>query len=193
MTSKRTAATPDPSLLDWVARISAGLTQRRIRHALVGGIALAAHGFVRATTDIDIVVPDVSSLQVLRAALTDLGLLNASKSPTKFRRVQILRALIPQGAELVVLDVVFAPPAMASSLVARQVTAQIAGEQVPIVGVDDLVLLKLLRDSPQDRIDIDRLREVAKLDRRYLRRLARELGIESRLDARLARTRRKRS
>jgi hypothetical protein len=166
-----------------------------VPHALVGGIAVAAHGFVRATTDIDVVVPSLDLLEPLRTALTELGLLNATKAPTKFRRIQILRALIPQGddAELVVLDVLFAPQALADSIVTRIVTAEIAGDSVPIASVDDLILLKLLRDSPQDRIDIDRLAELVKLDRRYLRARAKRLGIETRLARALPDGRRNRS
>src|SRR5262245_16763823 len=61
------ANTPDLSLLEGTvaARVVAAmrtasqtLTSLRIRHALAGGLAVGAHGYPRATQDVDLLVGD---------------------------------------------------------------------------------------------------------------------------------------
>jgi len=55
-------------------RIVAALNDAGIAYVIVGGIAVAAHGVVRATRDLDLVPePDVANLELLAHALTDLG------------------------------------------------------------------------------------------------------------------------
>jgi hypothetical protein len=46
-----------PATLDDLKTLLRSLNQHRVDYFLIGGYALAAHGYQRATTDIDIVVP----------------------------------------------------------------------------------------------------------------------------------------
>jgi hypothetical protein len=49
------------------------LHQREVRFVVIGGLAVAAHGYVRATEDLDIVPdPDRENLRRLSNALVDL-------------------------------------------------------------------------------------------------------------------------
>ena len=55
-------------------RIAAGLNASDVAYVIVGGLAVAAHGVVRATRDLDLVPePSTENLDRLAAALTDLG------------------------------------------------------------------------------------------------------------------------
>ncbi len=55
-------------------RIVAALNDAGIAYVIVGGIAVAAHGVVRATRDLDLVPePDVANLELLAETLSDLG------------------------------------------------------------------------------------------------------------------------
>ncbi len=46
-----------PATLDDLKTLLRSLSQHHVDYFLIGGYALAAHGYQRATTDIDIVVP----------------------------------------------------------------------------------------------------------------------------------------
>ena len=46
-----------PATLDDLKTLLRSLNQHRVDYLLIGGYALAAHGYSRATTDIDVVVP----------------------------------------------------------------------------------------------------------------------------------------
>lgn len=47
-----------PRVRDAAIKTSARLTDLGIRHALAGGLAVGAHGYIRATTDVDFLVGD---------------------------------------------------------------------------------------------------------------------------------------
>ena len=171
------------SLVEWVARASDALTRRAVRHAVVGAIALSVHGYVRATVDIDILI-EPHDLPKARVVLQELGFLQTQSKPLHFKRATIVRALVPSGpdGEPLIFDVVMVDERLATSALQRAGVAEINELEVPIVSPEDLVLLKLLRDSDQDRIDIRNLAAQAALDRRYLRTKAKVLRIVSRLN-----------
>jgi len=53
-----------------LAALLAALHAAGVRHVVIGGVAVAAHGFVRATADVDLVpAPDPDNLLALGNAL----------------------------------------------------------------------------------------------------------------------------
>ncbi len=59
--------------LDDVLGVFAALEREGVRYALFGGLAMAAHGFDRATRDLDLfVAPDPDNVERLRAALASV-------------------------------------------------------------------------------------------------------------------------
>lgn len=67
---------PDAMRLEDVLTVLDALERAGVRYAVFGGLAMAAHGFDRATRDLDLfVAPDVANVERLREALTaeDLG------------------------------------------------------------------------------------------------------------------------
>jgi hypothetical protein len=55
-------------------RILAALNAAGVAYVIVGGIAVAAHGAIRATADVDVVPdPSATNLDSLAAVLNDLG------------------------------------------------------------------------------------------------------------------------
>ena len=60
-------------LLDDVLTVLDALERAGVRYAVFGGLAMAAHGFDRATRDLDLfVAPDATNVERLRAALTEV-------------------------------------------------------------------------------------------------------------------------
>src|SRR4051812_42388109 len=55
-------------------RIVAALNDAGVAYVIVGGLAVAAHGVVRATRDVDLVpAPDLANLDLLAGTLSELG------------------------------------------------------------------------------------------------------------------------
>lgn len=136
------------------------LAAHQVRFAVVGGFALAAHGVVRATEDLDLVV--------------ERGLVNAT------RLVEALRDLGSTWHEPLSPEVLVRPIDARISSSAGQIhlLRQVAG--VPSyealerewIAVDDvefevatnsaLRAMKLAAGRPKDLIDVDELDEIAK-------------------------------
>ena len=63
--------------MSFLHRVCQALTERDVRYALVGGHAVALHGAVRGTVDVDIALAwSRSALQATQRALTDIGLVS---------------------------------------------------------------------------------------------------------------------
>jgi hypothetical protein len=55
-----------------LATLTAKLRERSIDHALIGGLAMAAHGVVRETQDLDLLV-DGASTEAVHEVMAELG------------------------------------------------------------------------------------------------------------------------
>ena len=67
-------ATGEDSVHDTLNRLVRRLEELRVPYAIVGGMALAIHGFVRATVDVDVLVTP-EGLKLIHASLDGLGYL----------------------------------------------------------------------------------------------------------------------
>jgi hypothetical protein len=136
----------------WRAMVDASKSLRSlgIGHALVGGLAVGAHGWPRATRDVDFLVDDSAWSK------TESG-------------VVILRAGIPVEAHGVAVDTVSVRDDERHLLAALE-AAEIS-EGIPVIPIDALIYLKLASPRSQDRQDVLNLVSAgADLDRvrRYL-------------------------
>ena len=119
----------------WRAMIDASrtLSSLGIGHALVGGLAIGAYGWPRATRDVDFLVDD--------------GAWSKSESG-----VVILRAGIPVEAHGISIDTISVRDDE-RHLLAAIVRAEIS-EGIPVIAVEALVYLKLASPRSQDRQDV---------------------------------------
>ena len=70
----------------WILRLAAALDEAKVPYAVVGGYAVALHGAVRGTMDIDLVIPwTEESFNTTEATLKSLGL--QSRLPVTAREV----------------------------------------------------------------------------------------------------------
>jgi len=149
-------------------------------NALIGALAVAAHGYIRATDDIDF----VSSVdpKEIQARLAKGGI--ASKT----RRGDALEGDIPSvvygQADGFRFDVLFPPVPIDWS---RTVILPLAeGSRLRVVDLDALVRLKLRAGGPQDLIDVVHLvRLHSEIEERALA-LADGYGVRERLEEWLA-------
>jgi len=116
--------------------------------ALIGALAVAAHGYVRATDDIDFV--SAASPKEIQARLAKAGI------SSKIRRGDALEGDIPSvvhgRADGLRFEVLSPPvPIDWSRTVALPLSE---GSQLRVVDLDALVRLKLRAGGPQDLIDV---------------------------------------
>jgi len=136
----------------WRAMVdsSRALTELGIRHALVGGLAVGAHGWPRATKDVDFLVDDTAWTK------TAAGLV-------------VMRAGLPVEAHGVAVDTLSMRDDEKHLLAA--IEAPEISEGVPVAPVEAVVYLKLLSPRSKDRLDLVELVRVgidAKRVREYL-------------------------
>ncbi|HCU53656.1 MAG TPA: hypothetical protein DIC36_05035 [Gammaproteobacteria bacterium] len=150
--------------MSFLARVAAALDAAGVRYALVGGYAVALHGAVRGTVDVDIILAwNVRTLRAAEQALHGLGLV--SRLPItaddmfrfrdEYRRNRNLlawnfynpRDLTEQ------LDVV-----ISTDLKGKKVRSiQTAEGRVRLLSRADLIAMKRASGRPQDLADIEAL------------------------------------
>ena len=146
-------------------RVTRAFAKARVRYALVGGYAVALHGAIRGTMDIDLVIrfEEKTSLAAERA-LRSIGL--EPRLPVTAQEVFRFRDEYIVNRNLMAWS--FANPSLPSELVDIVLThdldeldtktVRVDGSQVRIVALDDLIAIKVKSGRPQDREDVRALR-----------------------------------
>lgn len=144
--------------------VAAGaMVEAGARFVVIGGFAVIANRFVRATEDVDFLVPDDSAndRRVL-AALQKLGALRQrDEAPLRDEHLlgqTHLRALTEAG----VIDVLRggSPPLDFETVESDAMRADYDGLEFPIASLRSIVGFKRLAGRPQDRQDLERLAEI---------------------------------
>jgi predicted nucleotidyltransferase len=154
-------------LPDIAARLSRALTEAGVPHAISGALAMAAHGYVRATRDIDILVATsaIRWPEVFRI-VRDHGFEGEETDLIAALRERSVAALTSGPATVEILVPVLP---YHNTLVSRAVTIEVLGVPVPFVSPEDLVVLKALWHRTKDVADIKALLTATGLDRGYIR------------------------
>ena len=145
-------------------RICGALRDAGVRYAIVGGYAVALHGAVRGTIDIDVALPwSHQDLRAAEAALTGIGLV--SRLPLTAHEVHAFRDEYISERGLVAWN--FYNPEDPSEQVdlviaydltgKRTTTVELAGGPVQVLAVDDLIDMKRASGRPQDLEDAEAL------------------------------------
>lgn len=151
--------------------------QRGDRWYLFGAQAVVAHGFPRTTGDVDVtVVPADGDARALAAALVSAGLtLRVSDLDDFVDRTAVLPFHHePTGLGL---DVVLGASGLERDCLDRAVAVDIGDGAVPVIRVEDLIVLKVLSGRPKDVEDVRSIlrRRRRTLDLVHVRSLLAEL------------------
>ena len=150
--------------MTFLERVCGGLNRARVRYVIVGGYAVALHGAIRGTLDIDIALRwTINDLQKAEAALLELGLI--SHLPITAQDVFNFREEYIRNRNLIAwnfnnpadpseqLDVVINFDADGKSAITRQ----IGEESVPVLNIEDLIQMKKESGRQQDIEDVKAL------------------------------------
>jgi len=148
-------------LYDEFSAIIEALEDAAIPYAVRGGMAMAIHGFPRATVDVDLLVP-IDAAERVFSSVRPLGYdlladpMTFADGAVEMRRVS---KVDPAAGDLLSLDLVLVTPAVARSWESRMRVAWERGA-LSVVSRSGLVALKKLRGSGQDQDDIRNLESV---------------------------------
>jgi len=152
-------------LLEELKKLTQKLDQSGIDYALCGGLALAIYAKPRATLDIDIMVqPDDFSETEKEAK--ELGY-TMSSAMMEFSdgavKLQRLSKVDKAAGEYFMLDLLLVTPEIKNAWDDRK-TIEWEGHPLKVASPQGLILLKSLRNSGQDKDDIEYLRSLENED-----------------------------
>jgi hypothetical protein len=148
------------------------LSEHRVEFVVIGGLAVALHGYVRATKDLDI-VPEQSranltglwnALSEIDAAPTELADFRTEEMPIAFSRDTLIEvggnwAFYTRLGRIDVMQWVKGAESYAELRVgAERVEELSVGYPIWVAGLDDLISMKEAAGRDLDRIDITALR-----------------------------------
>ncbi len=137
------------------------LQQTGVEFLIIGAHALSVHGVTRATGDLDIVVATtahnaerlVQALNLFGARLSEHGI-----SAADFRRADMVYQMGLPPRRIDVLTSI--DGCRFEDAWAARVHVEVAGRQLPFLGLADLIANKQATGRPKDLLDIELLREV---------------------------------
>ena len=148
----------------FVIEVINALTAHKVPYALVGGYAVALHGAVRGTVDIDVVIAlDRDTYQRAETALASLALkprLPVTAAEIFEFREEYIRnrnltawSFFNPGNPLQIVDILVTEDLANLTTVTRKAF----GHKLKIASVEDLIRMKRKSARPQDLADIDAL------------------------------------
>ena len=131
------------------------LNDADVRYLIIGATAFAAHGWVRATADLDLFVDaDAENIERLRSVLTSFGYDISDADAEDFREYKILLRQYELPLDLhpfVAGDLDFA------ACWERRVMAEVGGVEAPFAALEDLMAMKRAAGRPKDLEDLRQL------------------------------------
>jgi len=139
--------------LSLLGTVASELRRRGVAFAVVGAGALAVHGVVRATRDVDLLALDAGCLDDttwagLQASGCDVDVRRGDTDDPLAGVVRVRRSDDEQ------VDVLVGRSPWQAGVLERAVPHTVAGARVPVASRADLVLLKLYAGGPQDAWDV---------------------------------------
>ena len=164
----------------------------QLPYAIMGGIAVRAHGLPRPTFDVDFVLAvPLERREGLFAAIEEAGY----TVPDHYRGgwvdsvggMPLFKVRLFIEGRGIDADIFLMENDFQRDVMSRRIIDEIEGKPVRLITAEDLILFKLLAGRPRDLLDIkDILFMQGQLDEGYMRRWAAPLGVSEQLEQALA-------
>lgn len=135
-------------VLQALREVSRMLTERGVRHAVIGGIAVGAYGWPRATRDVDLLLGNEAWERQPSGEL-------------------LARVELPEFVNDIPID--YLPIDVAGDFLAQAFERPLWSQGVPIAPVEILVCTKLIRLAMRDQADIVEIVKAKRIDRDEVR------------------------
>jgi hypothetical protein len=138
----------------------------KIKYALIGGYALALHGILRATVDIDFVLSlRLNDFELAEEALAGIGL--RSRLPIRAQEVIKMREEYITRRNLLAWSFVdYKDPARQVDILITKDLRDLeverisaGGKKLSVISLKELLKMKVEAGRPQDLVDVQRIRE----------------------------------
>jgi hypothetical protein len=135
------------------------LNKKRVEYVVVGGYAVAFHGYVRATKDIDIFFNNsIKNIQRLKLVLNEFGLSDDQLSDVAFSEQG---KIIRMGVLPVMIELINTISGVSFKTAWKNRVAGMYGKaKVNYLSKRDLVKNKKASGRPRDLIDVEELKRV---------------------------------
>jgi predicted nucleotidyltransferase len=170
-------------LIPTLSSVIRALNQQGVNYALAGGLAYSALVEPRATTDVDLLIllenPSPDKVAGLFSSVFDS--LVPHPGPMVFKGIPIWRVVGVLDEKEVVVDLLIAQSDFLRQALARKRTVDFLGLPLPIVTLEDLVILKAMAGRLQDRADLEKIKQQPDLqvDWDYVRHWQEKLGLQT--------------
>lgn len=152
-----------------VYEITDVFSKKKIPFAIVGGLALAFHGIVRNTVDVDLVISlTAPQLEKAEQALKEIGL--QSRIPVRAKDIAAFRKEYIRDRNLIAWSFVdFKNPLRQVDILIHlsledlpHQTIKVGGVRIPVATLQALAEMKKTAGRPQDLVDLERIYEKIK-------------------------------
>ncbi len=151
----------------FLLKVVNSLERQGVPYALVGGHAVALHGAVRGTIDLDFVIQlNEKAFQSVEQALFDIGL--KSRLPVNAEDIFRFREEYIKNRNLIawsfynpnnpieIVDIIITEDLQKM----KTITKKIVGKNIRLLSIPDLIAMKLKSNRPQDIEDIKALEKL---------------------------------
>jgi hypothetical protein len=147
-------------LVHALSTLIADFNKRGLLYALAGGWAYSALVEPRATTDIDLLLlVERPSRETLHSLLSpQFDSLVVHPAPMVFQGISIWRTVGISGGQEVVVDILLADSEYLQLALGRRRMVEFGSLRVPILTIEDLILLKTIAGRLQDQADLEKIR-----------------------------------
>jgi hypothetical protein len=140
--------------------------KEKLKYAIVGGYALALHGIVRATMDIDLVL-SLNQDNYERAEKCLLGLNLQSRIPVRAQDIIKMRKEYIEKRNLIAWSFVdFKNPTRQLDIIItidfndiNTERISVGGKKLNVISLEDLLKMKKAAGRPQDLIDVESIKK----------------------------------
>jgi len=150
---------PESFLVRALSTLVDDFNKRGLNYALAGGWAYSALVEPRATTDIDrlmlIEKPSREGIHSLLSSQFDSTVVHPA--PIRFQGISIWRAVGIRDDQEVVVDFILADSEYLQTALVRRRLVAFGSLQIPILSVEDLIVLKMLAGRLQDQADLEKI------------------------------------
>lgn len=141
-----------------IENLLASLNEADVRYVVIGATAFAAHGWVRATADVDLfIATDRANVEKLRARLTEFGYDISDANVEDFQKYKIL---LRQYDLPIDLHPFVQGISSFDEVWQRRVSADLGSIRAPFASLEDLIRMKRAAGRPKDLEDLKYLEKL---------------------------------
>jgi len=151
----------------FIQEVVGALEELKVKYAIIGGYALAMHGIIRSTVDVDLVIQlTEKDLTAAQLAFAKIGL--TSQLPLKAKDIANFRleyianrnlkawSFVDYSNPLRVVDILLTKSVKDIKIVKKS----LGGKKINVASLQDLLKLKQAAGREQDLLDIKSIKEV---------------------------------